>query len=122
MAYFSAFGLGMGLFEIAFFVMFALIVVVIVVVIVKGVSTNAKNQAAPQVSAEARVVTKRIETHGGGETMVSQHHFVTFEQSGGERFELEVPASEFGMLVEGDRGTVSMKGTRYLGFSRELMR
>ena len=119
---FSAFGLGMSLIEIAFFVVFALIVVVIVAAIVKGVSANAKNQAAPQVSAEARVVAKRIETRGGGETMVSQSHFVTFEQVGGERFELEVPASEFGMLVEGDRGSVSMKGSRYLGFSRELMR
>jgi hypothetical protein len=54
--------------------------------------------------------------------MVSQQYFVSFEQPSGERFELEVPESEYGLLAVGDNGTVAMKGTRYLGFSRELMR
>lgn len=82
----------------------------------------------------ASIVDKRVETSGGGTSMmnsdtmmtssnpVHQTHFVTFQQSGGERFELEVPASEYGLLVVGDQGTVSMKGTRYLGFARELLR
>ena len=74
------------------------------------------------MSAAAQIVDKRIETHGGGETTVSQRHFVAFEQPSGERFELEVPASEYGLLVVGDRGTVNMKGTQYLGFAREIMR
>ena len=47
---------------------------------------------------------------------------MTFEQSGGERFELEVPENEYGLLVVGDSGTVTMKGTRHLGFQRELLR
>ena len=51
-----------------------------------------------------------------------EEHFVTFEQPGGERFEMKVPASDYGLLVVGDQGTVTMKGTRYLGFQRELMR
>ena len=70
----------------------------------------------------AIVVDKRIELTGGGETAVGQHHFVSFEQPGGEHFELEVPAAEFGLLVAGDRGSVTMKGTQYLAFARELMR
>ncbi len=100
----------------------ALVIVAIIVAITKGARLKAANNAAPEVSAAATVVDKRIETRGGGDMAVSQHHFVSFEQPGGERFELEVPANEFGLLVAGDRGSVTMKGTQYLAFARELMR
>ena len=32
--------------------------------------------------------------------------------------ELSVSGSEYGMLVEGDRGGLSFQGTRYLSFER----
>ena len=35
---------------------------------------------------------------------------------------LEVPPNEYGFLVPGDRGSVTMKGTQYLGFAREILR
>ncbi len=44
--------------------------------------------------------------------------FVTFELEKGERIELGVKGSEYGMLAEGDRGRLSYQGTRYLGFER----
>jgi hypothetical protein len=116
-------------FDRTFQMMQGLIVVVFVVVIavfifalVKRAGQYSRNQAAPEVSAVAAIVDKRIETSGGGDTMVRQTHFISFQQPSGERFELEVPASEYGLLVVGDQGTVSMKGTRYLGFAREVMR
>ncbi len=113
--------------------MFTVVIVfiaVVAVLIVGGVifaavrqaRATAKNQAAPEVSALARVVDKRIQLSGGDDFPVRQEHFVTFEQSTGERFELAVPASDYGLLVVGDTGSVTMKGTRYLGFQRELMR
>lgn len=106
-----------------FFVLFFLVVVGgIAVAIVRNVRTGVRNAAAPEVTAVARVVDKRIETSGGGDHPVRQQHFVSFEQPGGERFELAVPAAEYGLLVVGDQGTVSMKGTQYLGFAREIMR
>ncbi|MCW5954211.1 MAG: DUF2500 domain-containing protein [Propionibacteriaceae bacterium] len=110
---------------------------------VKSASQGIKNSASPEVTARARIVDKRIRLSGGGTTHsaptlsgdgtflnsgisssdpVHEQHFVTFEQSSGERFEMKVPASEYGLLVVGDQGTVTMKGTRYLGFQRELMR
>lgn len=105
-----------------FFLVFAVVAIGIVVAVVRQFGHSARNAASPEVTAVAAVVDKRIETHGGGEMQVSQRHFVSFEQPGGERFELEVPAAEYGLLVAGDRGTVTMKGSRYLGFARELMR
>ncbi|MFZ0529791.1 MAG: DUF2500 domain-containing protein [Propionicimonas sp.] len=105
-----------------FFVFFAIVVGAIVIAIVRQAGRSARTAAAPEVSAVAAVADKRIETSGGGDLSVRQQHFVTFEQSSGERFELEVPAAEYGLLVVGDRGSVTMKGTRYLSFARELLR
>ncbi len=114
--------------------------------IIWGVISKARravqNNAAPEVAAVAEVVDKRISLTGGStrrspgmvgadgsfgpdtvtSTPIRGTHYVTFEQSGGERFELEVPEREYGLLVVGDSGTVTMKGTRYLGFQRELLR
>lgn len=124
----------------------ALVIVLMVVMFVVGAVRTARqgaaDSAAPEVTAQARIVDKRVRLSGGGSrssvTMttettfagsgmsssvpVSEEHYVTFEQAGGERFELKVPASDYGLLVVGDQGTVTMKGTRYLGFQRELMR
>ena len=98
------------------------VVGLIIVAIAKGSRRVAANDAAPEVSAVATVVDKRIETTGGGDIAVSQHHFVSFEQPGGGRFELEIPAAQYGLLVAGDRGSVTMKGTQHLAFAWELMR
>lgn len=144
------FGPGFQNFDTMFNVVAGLVIVVFIVVIglfivnaAKSASQGIKNNAAPEVTAQVTVVDKRIQLSGGGTTHsapmlnsdgalsgsglshsdpVSERYFVTFQQSGGERFEMKVPAAEYGLLVVGDQGTVTMKGTRYLGFQRELMR
>ena len=45
-------------------------------------------------------------------------YFVTFEFESGDRLELPVDGSDYGLLVEGDTGKLSFQGTRYLGFQR----
>lgn len=122
---------------------FVAIIALIIVSMVKAARQGMANNAAPEVTAQARVVDKRVQRSGGGTTHhassldsdgsfmtsrrshsdpVREWYFVTFEQAGGERFELLVPASEYGLLAVGDQGSVTMKGTRYLGFQREVMR
>jgi hypothetical protein len=123
---FGMFGVGVSAFMVVFFILFvgmlALFVFAIVSAARKNAQKNAQNSAAPEVSAAAAVIGKRVELSGGGDFPVRQSYFVTFEQPGGERFELEVQASDYGMLTGGDRGTVTMKGTRCLGFTREILR
>ena len=46
-------------------------------------------------------------------------YFVTFEFESGDRLELMVDGSEYGLLAEGDCGMLSFQGTRYLGFVRD---
>jgi hypothetical protein len=67
-------------------------------------------------------VTKRSATQGsvssntGGS--VSTWYYATFELETGERIEFSMGGKEYGMLAEGDDGTLSYQGTRYRGFQR----
>ena len=54
----------------------------------------------------------------GYDTSTFTSYYVTFQVESGDRMELEVDGSDYGMLVEGDIGKLSFQGTRYLGFER----
>ena len=45
-------------------------------------------------------------------------YFVTFEMKSGERVEFGLDGRDYGLLAEGDEGTLDYQGTRYLGFQR----
>lgn len=45
-------------------------------------------------------------------------YYVTFQVESGDRMELRMTGRDYGMLFEGDRGTLHFQGTRYLGFDR----
>ena len=68
--------------------------------------------------------TNVIRHHHGGAGGHHHHHtstsyYVTFQFGGGDRMELLVSGSEYGMLMEGDQGDLSFQGTRYLSFVRK---
>ncbi|WP_256218464.1 DUF2500 domain-containing protein [Bacillus sp. MUM 116] len=97
---------------------FVIIITIILFTIIKGISQWNKNNHSPRLNVNARVVTKRTAVHGGGETRAHSDYFVTFEVESGDRMELEVKDTDYGMLVEGDNGELSFQGTRYHGFIR----
>lgn len=122
-------GFGMGGFDLMFSIFPFLFITVFVIVIgtfivmaVRGAVTWSKNNASPRLTVSAQVVTKR--------TQVSHHHhqdsmghtstayYATFQVESGDRMELHVSGSEYGMLAEGDAGDLTFQGTRYLGFER----
>ncbi len=106
-------------FSIIFFVVFGLIAFVIIMGIVKSISAGLSNQAAEQVQRSCKVVDKRTRVRGGsGNFSASTDYYITFEFDRGERKELEVKDTDFGMIVIGDRGEVHYKGTRFLEFVR----
>ena len=107
------------------------IFVIMLVSIISGLSRNAKrerkNDESPRVTADAKVVSKRMQVgenrhrHGNDDMMHSYNYskyFVTFEFESGDRVEMPVDGSEYGLLVEGDTGKLTFQGTRYLSFSR----
>ncbi|WP_316248660.1 DUF2500 domain-containing protein [Youxingia wuxianensis] len=97
---------------------------------IKGAKQWRRNNASPVLTVQAQVVTKRADTsyhthhHSTSDNAAMNYHssstryYVTFEVESGDRLEFEVPSSEYGMLVEGDRGGLTFQGTRYQGFER----
>ncbi|WP_246943996.1 DUF2500 domain-containing protein [Bacillus pinisoli] len=93
----------------------------ILYVIIKGMTTWMSNNAAPVLIEQAKVLSKRSQTYGGGDTQARTAYFITFELvESGDRLELQVSGKESGLLVEGDRRELTYQGTRYKGFNRKL--
>jgi len=133
-------GVGMSIFFVLFFIVFLAVIGVIVWRAVGVGRAKAQAAAAPEVQAQARVVDKRLETLSPGtagpaelgspyvvqvpmgDSSAWQLYKVTFEQPGGARFELSVPPDQYGLIVEGDSGIVTMRGPNLLTFTREIMR
>ena len=94
------------------------------VVLFRIISEWHSNNRSPKLTVPAVVVAKRGHTthhHDAGEfhhSHSSTTYYATFQFESGDRLELHVPRSQFGYLVEGDRGQLSFQGTRFLGFER----
>ena len=116
--------IGFEMFNVMFTVIFLIIVVTAVVFLVRSLLQWNKNNHSPRLTVEATVVTKRQHVsrhHRGGEvhhTHTSTSYYVTFQVESGDRMEFHVSPSEYGMLVENDRGRLTFQGTRYLSFQR----
>lgn len=115
------FGGGFGvLFSLLFFLVFGMILFTFV----KGIAQWGKNNASPRLIVDARVVAKRTQvTHhhhpeSGAAVHAATTYYVTFQVESGDRMELHVTGSAYGMLAEGDVGRLTFQGTRYLGFER----
>ena len=111
------------LFPFLFFIVFVLIIGCILFAVIKGASQWHRNNQSPVLTVEAQVVAKRGDVthhrHGDHGVHTSTTYYATFQVESGDRIELLVPREEYGMLVEGDRGSLTFQGTRYLGFQRQ---
>ena len=114
------------LFPFFFFAVFGMVLIVLVVTLVRGIGEWHKNNNSPRLTVPAKVVSKRTSVshghhHGANghmHTTSSTRYYVTFEVESGDRMELGVSGSEYGMLAEGDSGKLTFQGTRYLSFER----
>ena len=115
-----------SIFFLLFIVAFAAILGMILVTFVRELSQRNRNNHSPRLTVEAAVVDKRgdISRHhhhnadGIDHVSTSTTYYATFQVESGDRMEFHVPGSEYGMLIEGDRGALTFQGTRYLGFER----
>lgn len=121
------FDMSFGIFSLLFGIVFILFIVVFVVVFVRILSQWGKNNRSPRLTVEATVVAKRTNVshhhHNTGDTAMhmtttSTTYYATFQVESGDRMELSMSGSEYGMLIEGDHGKLTFQGTRYLGFQR----
>ncbi len=120
------------IFNVLFSIIFFCILALIIYNIAKSISTWNQNNHSEKLTVPAKIVAKRTQVsqhqqpNAGDPTgahgftvMSSTSYYVTFELENGERMELSVKGSEYGMLAECDTGALSYQGTRYLGFERK---
>ena len=120
-----SFDMGFGMLQLMFVIVFVLAIGIFAVTIVSGIRQWNKNNHSPRITVPVTIVSKR--THVSRRHRAGDHHhshtstsyYVTFQLGSGDRMELHVPDTEYGLLVEGDKGNLSFQGTRYLGFERE---
>lgn len=112
------------MFPMMFSLPFLMFGVVFALILIKLIGQWNKNNHSPRLTVPAVVVTKRGHTthHQNAGDIHHSHssttYYATFQFESGDRLELHIPGSQFGYLVEGDRGMLTFQGTRFLGFER----
>ncbi|MDO4439443.1 MAG: DUF2500 domain-containing protein [Eubacteriales bacterium] len=122
------------LFELIFPIIFLIVFGMCIFAFARGVKTWNKNNNSPRLTVPVRVVSKRsdVSHHNqavGGDasgahgfnTVSNTSYYITFEVESGDRIELNVQGSVYGMIAEGDKGKLTFQGTRYLDFERDQL-
>ncbi len=109
----------MGLFYVWMF----LVSGIILYTLARGIAEWVRNNRSPELSVRAKLIGKRTHvthhTHNHNGHMHMSHsrsYYLTFEQENGARMEFRVPSKTYALLAEGDTGTLSFQGTRFLDF------
>lgn len=110
-------------FQLMFNLVPLLMCVILIIALVRTVREWHHNEKSPRLTVEAKVVAKRTAFRRRMQNKTYSHsgatsYYATFEFESGDRLELPLSGSEYGLLVEGDRGKLTFQGSRYLGFQR----
>lgn len=109
------------LFRAVFLAVFLLALGVIVWQLVRQARRNRADRRSPRLTVQAIVVSKRTDLARRGSRSQMQTrslYYATFQVESGDRLELQLEGTDYGMLVEGDCGRLSFQGSRFLGFAR----
>lgn len=110
-----------AIFPIIWVVMFVFIFGMIIMTFAKNIKQERKNDQSPRLTVPATVIAKRDQVsvhHHDHHRHTSTRYFVTFQVDSGDRMELQLSGPEYGMLIEGDQGSLTFQGTRFLSFER----
>lgn len=109
------FGVMDTMFPIFFIVVFVMVIFVFMFAIGSKVKESVHNNSSPQLTVDAKVVSKR--SHVWGDHSHTDY-YATFEFQSNDRLELSLSGSETGMIVEGDTGKLTFQGTKFISFTR----
>ena len=102
-------------FTVMFVLVFAIVAVSFIVILVRGVTEWNNNNHLPKLSVEATCVAKRTNTTHHDEPVAGD-----ISGAHGYRMEFHITGVQYGKLREGDTGTLSFQGTRFLSFDRHV--
>lgn len=127
MSYYS----GFSMFDALFSLFVVLFMVLFLTILIKGIRQWHHNNQSPVLTRTVTVVSKRrhvnhhmnpvagdITGAHGYHTTSSSSYYVTFQEENGNREEFCLNGRDYGMMVEGDVGTLTSQGTRFLKFQR----
>jgi len=78
---------------------------------------NKRNDRFPRLTVPATVISKRTDVRVyDGDSFT--YYYATFQFESGDRLELVIPRYQIGYLIEGDHGSLTFQGKRFLGFAR----
>lgn len=108
-----------------FFLFFPIIIfIVFMLIIFINVKEYNRNKSSPILSERVRVVDRRTEvsyimhTNSEFHNVAHTNYYITFENEAGQRFELKVGPTDYGLIVEGDYGVVTYQGKWFKKFER----
>lgn len=94
---------------------FILLGVIILIYAINYIYEKKKDAKILTTTVTARVIAKRMPSLG----RAGSDYFVTFELESGERIELNVSGSQYGLCMEGDDGILKHKeGKTFVSFER----
>ena len=94
------------------------LIITIMIIFFMAARKQRHNVKLPRLTVYATVVAKRIHHSHSKNSSGFSYYYVTFEVESTDRFELSVPSTEFGYLVEGDQGKLTFQGNSFLEFKR----
>lgn len=105
---------------VVFIILAALIVIFLIPVLRKSSSVTEElcgdNEYGEQITARAKILSKSTYTPNWS---VERMHFIIFEKENGERIEMVIKDdAEYKMMFEGDVGTLTHIGKKYISFTR----
>lgn len=119
------FGMGFGFLGVIYIIIFLLVIGFFIVIFARIIGQKRQNDRSPRLTVSATVVSKRGDVTVNHHDHDGMHHhttsttyYATFQVQSGDRMELPVPATEYGLLIEGDEGDLTFQGTRFLSFDR----
>lgn len=110
-------------FFFVFSLMFIAVFLLFLITVIKSIREWNRNNHAPRLTVAVIVTAKRVNVtrHQTSDMPhISTTYYATFQVDSGDRMELAVSGSEYGMLAEGDTGRLTFQGTRFLGFERNI--
>lgn len=119
---------GFGIFGVIFILLFILVFATFIVVFSRIIRQKRKDDRSPRLTVSVTVVSRRADVRVHHHNNTNMHHttsttyYATFEVESGDRMELHVPATEYGLLIEGDQGDLTFQGSRFLSFERKWSR
>lgn len=96
-----------------------------VFIIIYVVKQRSKDDNAPRLTVDAKVVDKRTVSHrhhNHNNHISHRHyyHYVSFELQDGQKTELRVSKTDFDSLCVADKGMLTLQGTRFVSFDRKM--